>query len=73
MSKALDQLDDEYGLKKNKSINPIHKKWFQAAWAIQTVYDLVYSEEISLSKARELTTAIIEKYAVINNNNNKIN
>lgn len=70
MRKTLEQLNSEYGFKAEDFVvdgkevqPPAFKKWLKAAWEIDNVYALVQAEEISLSKARELVTAIIEKHS----------
>ncbi len=65
MSKTLEELNKEYQyeISPTMEIHPTHKKWISAAWEIQNVYGHLHNETISLGKARELTTAIIEKFS----------
>lgn len=65
MGKTLEQLNNLYQYKEIiMPIHPIHKKWLEAAWEIQNVYGLLHNEQISIGKARELTTSIIEFHSV---------
>ena len=48
-----------------KVLNPIYEKHLPAAWIIQNIWGHAAMENISLGKARELTTAVIEEH--INN------
>lgn len=64
---TLDELNEEYGPKPDEDY-PLegywktHLKHAQAAWIIQDIYAHLNSEEISLGKARELTSHVIEKH-----------
>lgn len=61
---TIEELNKEYGypIMPTRCINPTHKKWVAAAWEIECVYGHVENGTLSLGKAREFTTAIIEKY-----------
>ena len=69
MKKTKEQLHEEYGFKnpefQKDGINPTYKKWVRVADEIDRVYELACAAEISLGKAKELTTAIIEKNFIL--------
>jgi len=48
--------------KSGQVLNPIYHKHLPACWVIQDVWGHVHNENISLGKARELTSAIIEEH-----------
>lgn len=69
MHKTLEQLNEQYGYKAEDFVNdgkaiqpPAFTKWLKAAWDIDSVYALAAADKISLSKARELVTSIIEAH-----------
>lgn len=69
MRKNFEQLNEQYGFKAEEFVNdgkiiqpPAFTKWLPAAWDIDSVYALVAAEKISLGKARELVTAIMEAH-----------
>lgn len=63
-----EQLHDKYGFKEptivngKLDINPICKKHIDVCWIIQDIYSHVHNESISLGKARELVSAVIEEH-----------
>jgi hypothetical protein len=77
---TVEELNEQFGFnetlpelikrrKSGKVLHPIYDKHLPAAWIIQDIWGHVENENISLGKARELTTAVIEKH--INKLNNK--
>lgn len=68
MKKSLEDLNRVYGfaytevVARGEKLHPIYLKHLKATWEIETVYDLVHSEQISLGKARELTSGVIEHF-----------
>lgn len=71
---TVEELNNKYGFKttskgfkkrldKGESLlDPIYLKHLPAAWIIHNIYGHVHNENISLGKARELTTAVIEEH-----------
>lgn len=70
---TIEELNDKFGFKetlddlKNRRKNgqilhPIYDKHLPAAWIIQDIWGHVDNGNISLGKARELTTAVIESH-----------
>lgn len=64
-----EELNEKYGfkvedsLKNGKLVLPeVYSKWLPAVWVIQSVWGHVEAGNISLGKARELTSAIIEDF-----------
>ncbi len=67
---TIDWFHEHYGLKDTADLikkeglrlHPTYKKWLPACWLIESVYGHVEQGNISLGKARELTSAIIESH-----------
>lgn len=59
----LEKLNEKYLIKDMDEYKRITLEWKDAAWEIQNVWELYNKEQITSSKARELTRYIIDSYA----------
>lgn len=66
---TVDELHNKYGFKDELTrdeqgviqMNPIYRKWLPACWIIENIYGHVEAENMSLGKAREITSAVIDE------------
>lgn len=61
-----EEIIDKYSFPiEERSVNklhPVYSKWLPVCWIIEDIYGAVENGSISLGKARELTSAVIEEY-----------
>jgi hypothetical protein len=70
---TIEELQEKYGWKESleeltkrlsgeAKLHPIYHKHLPASWIIEDIWGHVANENMSLGKARELTTAVIEEH-----------